>query len=101
MPSFGHSSQNGNDHSGTRDGYQEWGDSNIQDIVFVINLLAARYANQSSLAPGVTLDTLEKYYKAGYNAKELLQLANGASGVAIDVHYYNLFSDTFNNFDVQ
>ncbi|KAJ0096299.1 hypothetical protein Patl1_27256 [Pistacia atlantica] len=68
MPSFGHSSQNGNDHSGTRDGYQEWGDSNIQDIVFVINLLAARYANQSSLAPGVTLDTLEKYYKAGYNA---------------------------------
>ncbi|RVW57523.1 putative glucan 1,3-beta-glucosidase A, partial [Vitis vinifera] len=24
-------SQNGNDHSGTRDGFQEWGDSNIQD----------------------------------------------------------------------
>lgn len=36
-------SQNGNDHSGTRDGFQEWGDSNIQDTVAVIDFLAARF----------------------------------------------------------
>ncbi|XP_042495089.1 uncharacterized protein LOC122074328 [Macadamia integrifolia] len=36
-------SQNGNDHSGTRDGYQEWGASNIQDCVNVIDFLASRF----------------------------------------------------------
>lgn len=35
-------SQNGNDHSGTRDGYQEWGDSYIDETVSVIDFLAAR-----------------------------------------------------------
>ncbi|KAK6922982.1 Glycoside hydrolase, family 5 [Dillenia turbinata] len=35
-------SQNGNDHGGTRDGYQEWGDSYIQDTVRVIDFLARR-----------------------------------------------------------
>lgn len=35
-------SQNGNDHSGARDGFQEWGDSYIPDTVSVIDYLAAR-----------------------------------------------------------
>lgn len=125
-------SQNGNEHSGTRDGYQEWGDSYIQDTVEVIDFLAARYANNTSLsaielmneptAPGVTLDNLKKYYQAGYDAvrkytstayvilsnrlgpadaKELLSFARTLNRVAIDVHYYNLFSNDFNNMNVQ
>lgn len=36
-------SQNGNDHSGTRDGFLEWGDSYIPDTVAVIDFLAARF----------------------------------------------------------
>ena len=36
-------SQNGNDHSGTRDGFQEWGDSNIKDTVAIIDFLAKRF----------------------------------------------------------
>ncbi|XP_041002919.1 uncharacterized protein LOC121248502 isoform X2 [Juglans microcarpa x Juglans regia] len=125
-------SQNGNDHSGTRDGYQEWGDSNIQDTVAVIDFLAKRYANNPSLgaielinepvAPGVTLDNLKKYYQAGYDAvrkytssayvilsnrlgpadpKELLSFGGNFNRVVIDVHYYNLFSDTFSQMNVQ
>ena len=35
-------SQNGNGHSGTRDGYQEWGDSYIEETVAVIDFLAER-----------------------------------------------------------
>ncbi|XP_059433552.1 probable glucan 1,3-beta-glucosidase A [Corylus avellana] len=125
-------SQNGNDHSGARDGYQEWGASNIQDTVAVIDFLAQRYANNPSLAaielmnepvaPGVTLDDLKNYYQAGYDAvrkytssayvilsnrlgeadpKELLSFAGNLNLAVIDVHYYNLFSDMFNNMDVQ
>lgn len=125
-------SQNGNGHSGTRDGYQEWGDSNIQDTVAVIDFLAERYANNTSLAaielmnepmaPGISLDTLKKYYQAGYDAvrkytqnayvilsnrlgnadaKELLSFASSLHCVAIDVHYYNLFSDSFSNMNAQ
>jgi hypothetical protein len=38
-------SQNGNDHSGTRDGTQKWGttDENINQTVAVIDFLASRY----------------------------------------------------------
>lgn len=36
-------SQNGNEHSATRDGFQEWGDSYIADTVAVIDFLAARF----------------------------------------------------------
>ncbi|KAJ7945379.1 Glucan 1,3-beta-glucosidase [Quillaja saponaria] len=71
-------SQNGNVHSGTRDGYQEWGDSNIKDTVAVIDFLARRSANKPSLAaielmneplaPGVNLESLKKYYQVGYDA---------------------------------
>ena len=35
-------SQNGWEHSGTRDGYQEWGDSNVDETVQVIDFLAER-----------------------------------------------------------
>lgn len=35
-------SQNGNEHSSTRDGYQEWGESNVQETVDVIDFLASR-----------------------------------------------------------
>ncbi|XVF61671.1 hypothetical protein PTKIN_Ptkin08bG0149200 [Pterospermum kingtungense] len=124
-------SQNGNDHSGSRDGSQEWGESNIDETVAVIEFLAARYGGKPSLAaielmneplaPGVTLDALTNYYKAGYDAvrkhtnayvilsnrlgpvdsKELLSFASGLDRVAIDVHYYNLYSDSYKNMNVQ
>lgn len=73
-------SQNGNDHSSSRDGSQEWGksDTSIQNTVDVIEFLTKRYASSPSLfamellnepvAPGVTLDMLKKFYQAGYNA---------------------------------
>ncbi|XP_043712913.1 probable glucan 1,3-beta-glucosidase A [Telopea speciosissima] len=127
-------SQNGYEHSSSRDGSQEWGntDENIQQTVSVIDFLTARYAKNPSLlavelineplAPGATLESLNKYYKAGYNAvrnhsseayvvlsnrigssdaKEFFPLASGLNGSVIDVHYYNLFSDMFNNMTVQ
>ncbi|KAK7859477.1 putative glucan 1 [Quercus suber] len=33
-------SHNGNHHSGKKDGFQEWGDSNIKDTVAIIDFLA-------------------------------------------------------------
>lgn len=74
------------------------------------------------MAPGINLDILKKYYQAGYDAvrkhtqnayvilsnrlgpadaKELLSFASTLNRVAIDVHYYNLFSDSFNNMNPQ
>ncbi|PNX60407.1 glucan 1,3-beta-glucosidase [Trifolium pratense] len=38
-------SQNGNDHSGTRDGFLEWGDSYIPQTVSVIDFLAERFVS--------------------------------------------------------
>ncbi|CAL5383237.1 unnamed protein product [Camellia sinensis] len=82
-------SQNGYEHSSSRDGSQEWGlsDQNIQQTVNVIDFLTSRYANNPSLyavelmneplSPGASLnslnkyiaslDSLNKYYSAGYN----------------------------------
>lgn len=126
-------SQNGYEHSASRDGSIDWGttDATIDQTVAVIDFLTARYAHSQSLlavelinepnANGVPLDTLEKYYRAGYNAvrkytpdayvilsnrlsgqpTELLQFASGLSGSVIDVHYYNLFSDVFKSLTVQ
>ncbi|KAJ4822415.1 hypothetical protein Tsubulata_036412 [Turnera subulata] len=127
-------SQNGWEHSSTRDGSLEWGltDANIQQTVNVIDFLTARYAKSPSLyavelineplSSGVPLDTLTKYYKAGYNAvrkhsskayvvmsnrlgisepTELFPFASGLSGSVVDVHYYNLFSSIFDNLSVQ
>ncbi|KAK1314679.1 hypothetical protein QJS10_CPA06g00628 [Acorus calamus] len=80
-------------------------------------LLAVELINEP-LAPGVTLDSLTKYYSAGYNTvrkytqseyvimsnrlgpvdpKELFSMASGLSRVVIDVHYYNLFTSEFDN----
>ncbi|XP_076900583.1 putative glucan 1,3-beta-glucosidase A, partial [Bidens hawaiensis] len=71
-------SQNGFEHSGTRDGYIEWGqtEETIQETIRVIEFFTARYANNTSLyavelmnepfAPEVSLSMLTKYYEAGY-----------------------------------
>ncbi|CAO2188984.1 unnamed protein product [Urochloa humidicola] len=126
-------SQNGYEHSASRDGSQEWGttDASIAQTVQVIDFLASRYAASPSLlgmglmnepmAPGVTLDSLVKYYKAGYAAvrqhtskayvvmstrlagdsSELLRsFASGLPGAVIDVHYY-VFNSTFTNMTAQ
>ncbi|XP_047954334.1 probable glucan 1,3-beta-glucosidase A [Salvia hispanica] len=71
-------SQNGNHHSGSRDGFIEWDDSRILETVSVIEFLAQRYCDHPSLAaielmnepsaPGVHLHTLMQYYQAGYDA---------------------------------
>lgn len=73
-------SQNGNEHSGTRDGTLEWGktDKTIQQSVDAIEFLAARYSSNPNLyavellnepsAPQVTLDALKNYYQRGYDA---------------------------------
>lgn len=83
--------------------------------------MAAIELMNEPLAPGVTFDALTKYYKAGYDAvrkhsnayvilsnrlgptdsKELLSLASSLDRVVIDVHFYNLFSEGFNNMNVQ
>ncbi|KAJ8771626.1 hypothetical protein K2173_026803 [Erythroxylum novogranatense] len=127
-------SQNGFEHSSPRDGSQEWGQTaaNIQQTVVVIDFLTARYAKSSSLyavqlineplAPGASLDALNKYYQAGYDAvrkhsstayvvmsnrlgpaepREFFPLASGLNGTVIDVHYYNLFSSIFDTMTVQ
>ncbi|KAL6644193.1 hypothetical protein ACP70R_015801 [Stipagrostis hirtigluma subsp. patula] len=125
-------SQNGWEHSASRDGSQEWGttEASIAQTVQVIDFLASRYAKSPSLlavelmnepmAPGVTLDNLVRYYKAGYAAvrrhtteayvvmsnrlsadsDELLQLAGGLPGAVIDVHYY-VFNSSFTNMTAQ
>ncbi|GMP46075.1 hypothetical protein CsSME_00014367 [Camellia sinensis var. sinensis] len=127
-------SQNGNEHSSSRDGSQEWGlsDQSIQETANVIDFLTSRYANNPTfyavelinepLSPGASLDSLNKYYSAGYNVvrkysstayvimsnrlgaidpQELFPIASSLEGSVIDIHYYNLFSNSFNNMSVQ
>ncbi|XP_028763803.1 probable glucan 1,3-beta-glucosidase A [Neltuma alba] len=123
-------SQNGNEHSGTRDGYTEWGDSYIPDTVAVIDFLAERYGNKPSLGGielmneptlGPDLDNLKNYYQQAYDAvrkhsemayvimsnpldhssTELLSFFGSFDRVVVDVHYYNLYSDQFKNMNVQ
>uniref|UniRef100_A0A2N9ECR2 Uncharacterized protein n=1 Tax=Fagus sylvatica TaxID=28930 RepID=A0A2N9ECR2_FAGSY len=84
------------------------------------SLYAVELINEP-LAPGASLESLNKYYKAGYEAvrkhsnayvvmsnrlgssdpRELFPLANGLMRSVIDVHYYNLFSDMLNTMTVQ
>lgn len=85
------------------------------------SLYAVELINEP-LAPEVTLDMVKKFYEAGYNAvrkhssttyvvmsnrlgsadpTELLSFSSGLKGSVIDVHYYNLFSDMFDNMSVQ
>ncbi|XP_076947827.1 putative glucan 1,3-beta-glucosidase A [Bidens hawaiensis] len=71
-------SQNGFEHSSSRDGFIEWGqtEETIQETVRVIEFFTSRYANNPSLyavelinepnANGVSLSILTKYYEAGY-----------------------------------
>ncbi|RCV31544.1 hypothetical protein SETIT_6G186500v2 [Setaria italica] len=70
-------SQNGMEHSASRDGSLDWpSEANIQKTLDVINFLAQRYADNPCLlgiellnepsAAGVPLDTLVSYYKTGY-----------------------------------
>ncbi|KAJ8619175.1 hypothetical protein MRB53_015361 [Persea americana] len=127
-------SQNGWEHSGARDGFQDWGetDANIQQTVDIIDFLTARYAKNPSLiaielineplSPHVSLESLTKYYKAGYNAvrkhsstayvimsnrlgpanhQELFPLASGRNRTVIDVHYYSFFDSVFLNMTVK
>ncbi|KAF5940509.1 hypothetical protein HYC85_021676 [Camellia sinensis] len=127
-------SQNGYDHSSSRDVSQEWGlsDQNIEATINVIHFLTSKYANNPSLyavelmneplSPGASLDSLNKYYSAGYNVvrkyssmtyvimsnrlgaidpQELFPIASSLEGSVIDIHYYNLFSNSFNNMSVQ
>ncbi|XP_027333412.1 probable glucan 1,3-beta-glucosidase A [Abrus precatorius] len=122
-------SQNGNDHSGTRDGYLEWGDSHIPNTVAVIDFLAERYGNRPNLGgielmnepQGVNIDSLKKYYREAYDAvrkhspsayvimsnpldkdsKVLLSFVKDFDRVVLDVHYYNLFSSKFDDMNAQ
>lgn len=85
------------------------------------SLYAVELINEP-LAPEVTLDMVKKLYQDGYNAvrkhsstayvvmsnrlgspdaTELLTFASGLKGSVIDVHYYNLFSNIFDNMSVQ
>ncbi|KAI3952435.1 hypothetical protein MKX01_005302 [Papaver californicum] len=70
-------SQNGKDHSSSRDGSIEWTKSyNIQQSLDAIEFLASKYGNHQSLlgidllsgpnSPGVPFDILQKYYNDGY-----------------------------------
>lgn len=72
-------SQNGDDHSGTRDGFIEWPESqeNIDKSLSVIDFLAARYAEHPALlgiellneprSPAVSLKNVTDYYSRGYD----------------------------------
>ncbi|GLJ06817.1 hypothetical protein SUGI_0049140 [Cryptomeria japonica] len=71
-------SQNGDEHSGSRDGFIEWTDSkNIETSLSAIDFLAARYGAHDALlgiellneprSPGIDLNNLTSYYSQGYN----------------------------------
>ncbi|OAY85303.1 putative glucan 1,3-beta-glucosidase A, partial [Ananas comosus] len=70
-------SQNGNEHSASRDGSVDWPSPDyISQTLHVIDFLSARYANHPSLlgiellnepsAPAVPLDVLASFYRRGY-----------------------------------
>ncbi|KAJ4776127.1 hypothetical protein LUZ62_060384 [Rhynchospora pubera] len=122
-------SQNGMEHSASRDGSVDWPSPDyISQTLDVIDFLSARYANNTALlgiellnepsAASVPLDMLISYYKKGYqivrnysstayvimcqrigNADpiELYQANIGSSNVVVDLHYYNLFDQSFDN----
>ncbi|KAM7274759.1 hypothetical protein ACFE04_016625 [Oxalis oulophora] len=122
-------SQNGMEHSASRDGTTGWPTlDNISKTLRIIDFLASRYAKNPSLlgiellnepsAATVPLDVLTSYYKQGYeivrkhsstayviicqrigNADplELYQSNIGSHNVVLDLHYYNLFDNSFVN----
>ncbi|MBA0761064.1 hypothetical protein Gotri_023763, partial [Gossypium trilobum] len=92
-------SQNGNDHSWERDGFQEWGDSNIGETVAVIEYLAASWirCRKEHTDAYVILSA-----RLGPVApQEFFSLASSMNRVVIDVHNYNLFSDMISSMSVQ
>ncbi|XP_021998875.1 probable glucan 1,3-beta-glucosidase A isoform X1 [Helianthus annuus] len=120
-------SQNGMEHSASRDGSTSW-PMYISQTLYVIDFLASRYATHPALlgiellnepsAATVPLDTLISYYKQGYqiirkysstayviicqrigNADpiELYNANIGPSNLVLDLHYYNLFDSYFVN----
>ncbi|KAI3934934.1 hypothetical protein MKW92_013127 [Papaver armeniacum] len=123
-------SQNGKEHSSSRDDIIDWTKSdNIQKTLEVIEFLATKYGNDTSLLgidllnnPDVSFDALQKYYEDGYNIirkhsskayvimcqlssgdqdpANLYRANTGKSNVVLDLHYYNLGS-TFENMTVQ
>ncbi|KAI3961445.1 hypothetical protein MKW92_029128 [Papaver armeniacum] len=70
-------SQNGKDHSSSRDGFIEWKESyNIQQSLDAIEFLASKYGSHPSLlgidllsgpSPDIPFNTLKKYYNDGYD----------------------------------
>lgn len=81
------------------------------------SLYAVELLNEP-LYPNVTLESLNKYYKAAYkamrkhsptayvilsnrlktsNPRELIPIANGLFRSVIDVHYYHIFDPIFDN----
>ena len=101
-------------------------------LILILAMYPCRYAKNPSLyavelinkplSPGVSQDSLTKYYSAVYNAvrkhsstayvvlsnqlglidsKELFPLANGFERWVIDVHYYNLYNKFFDTLNVQ
>uniref|UniRef100_A0A0D6R5D0 Uncharacterized protein n=1 Tax=Araucaria cunninghamii TaxID=56994 RepID=A0A0D6R5D0_ARACU len=71
-------SQNGDEHSASRDGFIEWPNSeNINISLSAIDFLASRYASHPALlgiellneprASGVDFDTVSSYYTRGYD----------------------------------
>ncbi|KAF7836719.1 putative glucan 1,3-beta-glucosidase A [Senna tora] len=125
--------QNSGAHSSARDGTIEWGKTNetIQQTLDVIDFLTARESLygiellNEPLVPGVDIETLVKYYKAGYEvvrkhcsrvyvilcsrlsfdvhdthwAMELLSLANSLRRSVIDVHFYSYYYCVFRDMD--
>lgn len=120
------------DPSHARPLVKSWAHSFLYAHVLNLRICIFRYANRQGLAaielmneplaPGVTLDDLSNYYRAGYNAvrkytssayvilsnrlgnasnTELLPLAGGLSLSVIDVHYYNLYWDYFSTLNTQ
>ncbi|KAL5701238.1 hypothetical protein ACHQM5_026599 [Ranunculus cassubicifolius] len=124
-------SQNGFEHSSSRDGFMEWATpEHISQSLEVIDYLASRYAKHPALlgiellneptASGVPLDVLVSYYSRGYqivrrysstayvifcerlgsDPLELFQANIGSSNTVLDLHWYNLYSDSFKNMSV-
>ncbi|MCL7031800.1 hypothetical protein MKW94_015870 [Papaver nudicaule] len=115
-------SQNGKDHSSSRDGSVDWLKAdNIQQTLDVIEFLAARYGSHPALlgidllnnplSPEIPFDTLQKYYKEGYDIvrkhsstayvilcqldgpekpADLYKANIGKSKVVVDLHYFHV-----------
>eukprot|EP00850_Spirogloea_muscicola_P004298 SM000018S03663 [mRNA] locus=s18:671311:678637:- [translate_table: standard] len=127
-------SQNGYEHSATRDGVPAWAGNAtaVAATVAAVDFFAARYAGHAAFlgigllneptAGGVPLDTLTAYYEAGYAAVrrhsacafvavmprigadsgELggILAGDGYTNVILEMHYYNVFDDTFSGQNV-